>query len=509
MPAATYDARMDLRTAAIDASAQAQYAAIRARDARFDGRLFVGVTSTGIYCRPVCRVRTPLLRNCRFFANAASAERAGFRPCLRCRPELAPGLAFVDSSRSLAQAAARLIVQAVQEGRDVALPGIAAKLGVTDRHLRRIFAAEHGVSPVDFLTTQRLLHAKQLLTDTALPVTQVALASGFASLRRFNAAFAERYRMSPTALRRERADSAAQGATRSAPASGLTVRLGYRPPYDITGMLRFLARRALAGVETVDEAALALRRTLALQHGGRRAAGWVGCRFVPERHEVEIEVAPPLVPALGSVLQRLRQGLDLDADPARVDPALAALPGAPGIRVPGAMDGFEAAVRVVLGQQVTVAAARTLSARLVAALGEPIETPHAGLARLFPTAERVAAADPDQIGRLGIVRQRVRALQALATEVAADRIVLHPLAPLVPTLEALRALPGVGEWTVQLIALRALGWPDAFPATDIGVLDALAPQLDGRDAKAAEAASQAWRPWRGYAVMRLWQSLET
>jgi AraC family transcriptional regulator of adaptative response / DNA-3-methyladenine glycosylase II len=527
-----------------DADADARlYAALRARDARFDGRLFVGVTSTGVYCRPVCRVRTPLLRNCRFFGNAASAERAGFRPCLRCRPELAPGLAFVDSSRSLALTAARLISQAVLEGRDVALPAIAGRLGVTDRHLRRIFAAEHGVSPVDYLTTQRLLHAKQLLTDTTLPVTQVALASGFASLRRFNAAFAERYRMSPTALRRARvggdshddahgdahgdapgdapgeapadAPGDARGTARCEPRAAapaaLTVRLGYRPPFDIAGLLRFFARRAIAGVEVVDEAALTLRRTIAWTQGGRRVAGWVGCRFRPERHEVEVEVAPSLVSMLGALLQRLRQGLDLDADPALVDPLLAALPGAPvaGIRVPGAMDGFEAAVRVVLGQQVTVAAARTLGARLVAALGEPITTPHAGLSLLFPDALRVAGADPAQIGRLGIVRQRVRALQALATEVVAGRIELHPAAPLAPTLDALRALPGIGEWTVQLIALRALGWPDAFPATDIGVLEALAPRLGGRDAKAAEAASQAWRPWRGYAVMRLWQSLET
>jgi AraC family transcriptional regulator of adaptative response / DNA-3-methyladenine glycosylase II len=487
-----------------DATHQAtHYAALRARDARFDGRLFVGVTSTGIYCRPVCRVRTPLLRNCRFFPNAASAERAGFRPCLRCRPELAPGLAFVDSSRSLALVAARLITQAVLEARTLALPDIALRLGVTDRHLRRIFVAEHGVSPVDYLTTQRLLHAKQLLTDTGLPVTQVALASGFSSLRRFNAAFAERYRLSPSALRRE---SAPAGERRAA----LSVRLGYRPPYDMAGLLRFLARRQLAGIEAVDERALTLRRTLAWMHQGRRVQGWLVARFVPERHEVEVELAPTLVPALGGVLQRLRQGLDLDADPALIDPALATLPcpPVPGIRVPGALDGFESAARVILGQQVTVAAGRTLTQRLVDAFGESTATPFPDLGRLFPTAGSVAQADPEAIGRLGIVRQRVRALQALARKMEAGRLALHPGAPLQPTLDALRALPGVGEWTVQLIALRTLGWPDAFPATDIGVLDALAPLLGARDAKAAELTSTAWRPWRGYAVMRLWQTLE-
>ena len=495
---------MDSSPTRAERSRQAQYAAIRSRDARFDGRLFVGVTSTGVYCRPVCRVRTPLMRNCRFFASAALAEAAGFRPCLRCRPELAPGVAFVDSSRALALIAARLLTQAVHEGRDVALPAVAERLGVTDRHLRRIFAQAHGVAPLDYLVTQRLLHAKQLLTDTALPVTQVALASGFSSVRRFNAAFAERYRLAPTALRRERERGAAERSD-----AALVLRLGYRPPYDIDGTLAFLARRALAGVEAVD--ADGWRRTLALSHQGRRLAGWVACRFVPERHEVELALAPALVPALGSVLQRMRQALDLDADPALVDPALATLPGAAvaGVRVAGAADGFEAAVRVVLGQQVTVAAARTLAGRLVAALGTPIATPLADLTHLFPSATQIAEADADTIGRLGIVRQRVRALQALAVEVAAGRIELGPAAPLEHTLDALRALPGIGEWTAQLIALRALGWPDAFPASDIGVLDALAPLIGARDARAAEAVSAAWRPWRAYAVMRLWRNLES
>jgi len=474
------------------------YAAVKARDARFDGRFFVGVTSTGIYCRPVCRVRTPLLRNCRFFGNAASAECAGFRPCLRCRPELAPGLSLVDSSRTLAQEAARALTQAVQEGEDLPLPRLAARLGVTDRHLRRIFAAEHGVSPLDFVTTQRLLQAKQLLTDTALPVTQVALSSGFASVRRFNAAFAERYRLSPTALRREGRSPTP------------VVRLGYRPPYDVAGVLRFLARRALPGLEFVDEATGRVACTMGWTHGGRRLAGWWAVRFVPERHEVEVQVAESLLPVLGAVLQRLRHGLDLDADPSLIDPVLAGVPGPAieGVRVPGAVCGFGAAVRVVLGQQITVAAARTLTSRLASALGEPVQTPVPGLERLFPTAAAVSKADPELIGKLGIVRQRVRALQALATEVAEGRLRLEATAPLQDTLAQLRALPGFGEWTVQLIALRALGWPDAFPATDIGVLDALVPRFGRRDAKAAEAASQAWRPWRGYAVMKLWRSLE-
>ena len=478
----------------------AAYLALKTHDARFDGRLFVGVTSTGIYCRPVCRVRTPMRRNCQFFANAASAERGGFRPCLRCRPELAPGLSLADSSQVLAQAAARLIETAARSGDDPYLPDIATRLGVTDRHLRRIFREAHGVTPIDYLSTQRLLLAKHLLTDTDMPVTQVALASGHASLRRFNAAFVQRYRLNPSALRKQ---------TLHPPPSGLrsnscSLRLAYRPPYDVNGVMRFLAQRALPGVETVD--GLELRRTLRWWHQGQWLQGWLQCRFVPLRHELQLGLAPALMPAVGSLLQRLRHALDLDADPSLIDPCLATMPSPPpaGLRVPGAMDGFETATRIILGQQVTVAAARTLTRRLVAELGQPIDTPFADLDRLFPSAADIAAADPQRIGQLGIVRQRVRALQALAREVADGRIELHPGAPLQATLDSLHALPGIGEWTVQLIAMRVLAWPDAFAATDIGVLNA----LGTRDVAQAMAQAEAWRPWRAYAVMGLWQTLE-
>lgn len=479
-----------------EATPDARYAALAARDARFDGRFFVGVTSTGIYCRPVCRVRLPQQRNCRFFANAASAEQAGFRPCLRCRPELAPGLSLTDSSQVLAAHAARLLQEAVREGRALALPDVAAALGVTDRHLRRIFQDAHGVSPIDFVTTQRLLLAKQLLTDTALPVTQVALASGYGSVRRFNAAFAERYRLSPSALRRSRDDEPA--------GTQPVLRLAWRPPYDVAGMLRFFALRALQGVEAVD--GLELRRTLALPHGDGLLAGWFALRFVPQRHELQLTAAPAFTPVLGALLQRVRQALDLDADPAQIDPVLAALPlpPVPGLRLAGSFDGFETALRIVLGQQITVAAARTLMRRVVERYGAAVETPFAELNRLAPTPAAIAAADPEEVGRLGIVRQRVRALQALAAEVAAGRLRLAPGAPLAPTLAALQALPGIGDWTAQLIALRVLAWPDAFPSTDIGLLNA----LGTRDARAALSQAEAWRPWRGYAVMRLWQHLE-
>ena len=485
----------------------AHYRALRTRDARFDGRLFVGVTSTGIYCRPVCRVRPPKQANCRFFANAASAEHQGFRPCMRCRPELAPGLSLTDSSATLAGQAALMLHQAVHDGADARLPALAGRLGVTDRHLRRIFSVAHGVSPIDYLTTQRLLLAKHLLTDTPMPVTQVALAAGFGSLRRFNAVFLGRYRMSPGALRRARPDG------QIVASDGPTLRLAWRAPYDTTGVMAFFAQRQIAGIEQVD--GLVWRRTLALVHGDQTLSGWFVARLVPERDEVALTVSPSLMPAMGSVMLRLRQALDLDADPAQIDPVLADIVGGiasnsdtppprPGLRLTSGPDGFETAVRVVLGQQVSVAAARTLTQRLVGRFGRVVETPFAGIDRLFPDAAALAGAEPADIGTLGIVRQRVGAIQALARAVVAGDIALNRAAPLQATLDALRALPGVGEWTVQLIAMRALGWPDAWPASDIGILNA----LGSRDIRAGQARAEAWRPWRAYAVMRLWQLLE-
>ena len=481
----------------------AAYQAMRTHDARFDGRLFVGVTTTGIYCRPVCRVRLPRRENCRFFGQATLAEAGGFRPCLRCRPELAPGLSLTDSSEVLAAQAARWLAQAAQDGSDPLMPEMAARLGVTDRHLRRIFLKAHGVTPIAWLTTQRLLMAKQLLTDTALPVQQVALATGYASLRRFNAAFVEHYRMNPTRLRQARGDT---------PLRDAALRLAWRPPYDLAGVLAFVQNRALPGVEQVD--GLTIRRTLALQHQGEWLSGWLTARFVPESCELQLRLAPSLMPAAGSLIARTRQALDLDADPARIDAVLDAGPAMPGpalagVRLPSGWDGFEIAVRVILGQQVTVAAARTLTSRLVQRFGSPVETPFPGLDRLFPSAATLAAAAAEDIGTLGIVRQRVGALQALAREVASGRLLLHRSAPIEPTLAALQALPGIGEWSAHLIAMRALAWPDAWPASDIAVLNALRPLTGGeRNVAQAIMLAEAWRPWRAYAVMRLWRSLE-
>jgi AraC family transcriptional regulator, regulatory protein of adaptative response / DNA-3-methyladenine glycosylase II len=473
--------------------ADSAYLALKARDARFDGRLFVGVTSTGVYCRPVCRVRTPRFENCRFFATRERAEAAAFRPCLKCRPEIAPGLSAMDSSATLADTAARAIEHAVHAGQPLALPQLAARLGVTDRHLRRIFAAVHGVSPVAYLTTQRLLLAKQLLTDTTMPVTQVALASGFESLRRFNHAFVQHYRLQPTQLRK---DGAAPGRERA-------LRLAFRPPLDAEALLGFFARRQLDGIEQVDVATGVLRRTLAWADG---RIGWIELRLRPERAELELRTSDSLAPVLGAVIRRVRHAFDLDADPARIDPVLALLPlpPRPGLRLPGSLDSFETAARVILGQQVTVKAARTLAGRLVQRFGSPIDTSFEGLDRVFPSAATIAAASADDIGTLGIVRQRVNALQALAQALVEGRLRLDPDAPIDDTLAALTALPGIGDWTAQVIAMRALAWPDAWPVADIGLMNA----LGTRDRAELIARAEAWRPWRAYAVMRLWQHLE-
>ena len=480
--------------------ADACYRAVAAHDARFDGAFFIGVTSTGIYCRPVCRVKTPRRENCRFFAHASQAEGAGFRPCLRCRPELAPqtlAWSAQDASALLAQHAARLLDSPDAWGDEVpSVAGLAARLGVSDRHLRRVFEAELGVSPMDWLQTRRLLAAKQLLADTRLPVAQVALAAGFASLRRFNAAFAAQYRMSPTALRRDGSEAK--------PGDGIAVTLGFRPPYDVREMLQFLQQRGIAGVEQIDQSTHTVARTLRLDDDTR---GWIACRFEPEQHRVQVRVADSLAPQLPRLIARVRAWLDLDADPAAIHAVLGAdFPALAGLRVPGTLDGFELAVRAVLGQQVTVAAARTLTTRLVERFGTPLATPIDGLTRLFPSPAALAAASGDELGQLGLVRQRQAAIHALAQAVSSGHISLHAGADVAATMDALKALPGIGAWTADYIALRALRWPDTFPSGDMALQKALAPEGQRLTARAAESRAERWRPWRAYAVIRAWHS---
>jgi AraC family transcriptional regulator of adaptative response / DNA-3-methyladenine glycosylase II len=476
------------------------YRALQAHDSRFDGRFFVGVSSTKIYCRPVCTVRTPLRRNCNFFASAAAAEAKGYRPCLRCRPELAPGYAVVDANRRLAQSAAGMI----EDGRlsDASLEMLAAALGVTDRHLRRVFQQEFGVSPVEYAQTQRLLLAKRLLTDSTMPVIDVAMASGFASLRRFNDAFRTRYRMTPGELRR---DAAAE-----APAERLVFELAYRPPYDWASIHAFLSKRAIPGVEAADTRSYS--RTVRVTHRSRTMTGWISVAPAPRKNALSVSVSPSLAPALPAVLSRVKHLFDVAAHPDEIGRALGAIAAArPGLRLPGAMDGFELAVRAILGQQVTVAAATRIAARLVDTFGEDIETPIEGLRKLFPTPETLAGLDSSKIAAAGVVSVRAKAIVALSQEAASGRLRLEPSAEVASTITALDALPGVGPWTAQYIAMRALAWPDAFPHPDVALIKAAraAGNLKpGTSAREVLAHSDQWRPWRAYAVMHLWKSLE-
>jgi AraC family transcriptional regulator of adaptative response / DNA-3-methyladenine glycosylase II len=478
------------------------YLALKARDPRFDGNFFTGVTSTGIYCRPVCSVKTPKRENCRFFVHAAQAENAGFRPCLRCRPELAPhsvAWSIQDASYILAHQAARLLDE--PEAWGDAAPSVellAARLGVSDRHVRRIFESQFGVSPLQYLQTRRLLTAKQLLADTALPITQVALISGYASVRRFNAAFVSHYGLNPTQLRR-------QGASGSD--TGITVKLGYRPPYDVTAMAAFFRKRQINAIEFVadDAGTTGVGRTFRVEAGGKVHVGWIHATFDESHSHVALRISDSLREVLPLVIRRLRAMLDLDADPQAINAVLhASFPGGDGLRVPGAMDGHELAVRAVLGQQITVAAARTLAQRMVDKLGEPIETPWPELTRLFPSAAVLAQASGDTLGQLGIVRQRQAAIVGIAKAVAEKRLQLHGGADVNATIAVLKELPGIGDWTAQYIAMRALRWPDAFPAGDVALHKALGVQGKKNPAKEAELASMAWKPWRSYAVIRAW-----
>ncbi len=469
---------------------EACFRAVRARDRRFDGRFFTAVSSTGIYCRPICPVRPPKRENMRFFSSAAAAEGAGYRPCLRCRPERAPGLASVDAASRLAGAAiAGIEEHAVSNSR---VGDLAASLGVSDRHLRRVTEAELGVSPIELAQTQKLLLAKRLLSETSLKLTDIAFASGFGSVRRFNALFKSRYGLNPRSIRRT-GDAA----------RGLKCLLDFRPPLAWESMLAYLRLRAIPGVESVDETHY--RRTVAIgEH-----QGFIEVSLASSGTALEVEVSPDLAPVIGAVIVRVKNLFDLGATPDAVtevlslDPMLAAVVRRiPGLRVPGAFDGFELAVRAVLGQQVSVRGATTLAGRWAAAFGTPLTTPHAALTVLPPSAARMCSVGADEIASLGVVGARARCLVTLAHAAAERRIVLGLAADVEVQIERLTALPGIGPWTAQYIAMRALRWPDAFPAEDLMVLRAA-----GLGKKELRARAESWRPWRAYATHYLWQSL--
>ncbi|MDL5052001.1 AlkA N-terminal domain-containing protein [Oscillatoria laete-virens NRMC-F 0139] len=474
------------------------YKALASRDPRFDGVFFVGVTSTGVYCRPICPVKTPLQKNCRFFRSAEAAEKEYFRPCLRCRPELAPGLAPVDNAQRIAS----LVLHRMDEGlvNGAGMEDLAAQFHLSSRQLRRIVQKELGVSPVELLQTRRLLLAKQLLTETQLPVTQIAFASGFASLRRFNAAFSSQYRMPPTRLRKSISadvnEASLHGTSR--------LQLGYRPPLDWRAMLQFLAGRAIRNVEWATNESYA--RTVRIG----KHTGWIRVTQARNRNTLVVEFTHSLTEVLPALLGRLRNLFDLAARPDQIashlsqDPVLKkCVLKNPGLRVPGAFDGFEMALRAILGQQITVQAATTLAGRVAECFGEKIRTPFEQLTYLSPRVERIAGARTEDIAELGIIAARSNCMIALARAVRSGALKFETGSDPALAIQQLIELPGIGPWTAHYIAMRALRWPDAFPKEDIAVRK----KLGGLSSKQAEARSQLWRPWRSYAVLHLWTGL--
>jgi AraC family transcriptional regulator, regulatory protein of adaptative response / DNA-3-methyladenine glycosylase II len=484
---------------------EACYRVLQTRDARFDGRLFVGVTSTGIYCRPICPARTPKFEHCRFFPSAAAAQEAGFRPCLRCRPETAPDLASWRGTSNTVSRALALIADGALDVGESGVDALAERVGVGERQLRRLFQQHLGASPVAVAQTRRVLFAKQLIHETRMPMAAVAIASGFGSVRRFNETFHALFHRPPGALRR-RTTGGRDLADSTAP---VTVRVRYKPPYDWDAMLTYLAGRAIEGVEEVADDRY--RRVVS----GDGQLGTVEVGHDAARHSLQVTVRFPSVRVLPSVLARVRRVFDVGADIETIgahlsrDPFLAELVARrPGLRAPGAWDGFELAVRAILGQQVTVAAARRLAGRLVASCGEAVVNAareDAPLRFAFPSPARVAAAD---LSSLGMPGARRAALKALAEAAAADPDLFRPFGTIEEAITRLRAIRGVGEWTAQYIALRALREPDAFPASDIGLLRGLA--IDTGGVRPTPAAllrrAERWRPWRAYAAQHLWSA---
>ena len=482
----------------MDMDRTACYRAISTRDARFDGRLFVSVKTTGIYCRPICPARTPKFENVSFYASAAAAQEAGFRPCLRCRPEISPELAFWRGTSNTVSRALALIEAGGLDDDDI--EGLSDRLGVGARQLRRLFRQHVGASPIAVAQTRRVLLAKQLIHETSLPMAQVALASGFNSVRRFNETFLQLFGRPPATLRRTRDHSRREAGT-------LSVRLAYRPPYDWDAMLSFLAARAIPAVEFVS--GNGYRRTIAI--GAHR--GVIGVTPA-DKNRVDVKIRFPDMAALPQIIARVRRVFDLAADPDTIgahlslDPVLAPLVKArPGLRVPGAWDGFELAMRAIFGQQITVPAATKLLGKLVQAYGEPLPAQASdgeGLTHLFPSSVRIAGAE---LAALGMPGARAKAASALAQIMADDPAIFSRGASLEDAVAKLRALPGIGEWTAQYIAMRELREPDAFPAADVGLLRALAAP-DGLRPSPDEllARAEKWRPWRAYAALHLWAS---
>jgi AraC family transcriptional regulator of adaptative response / DNA-3-methyladenine glycosylase II len=471
------------------------YRALQARDARFDGRLFVAVKTTGIYCRPVCPATTAKRENCLFFPSAAAAQEAGFRPCLRCRPETAPAHGSWNGTSNTVSRGLALIAEGKLDGDDANVETLAERLGVGERQLRRLFQQHLGASPIAVAQTRRVLFAKQLIHETRLPMAEIALAAGFGSVRRFNETFQHLYARPPSALRRTNAGKPSDAT------SGVAVRLRYRPPYDFDAMLAHLRARAVEGVETVT----AGRYCRTVREDG--VLGSVEVAHLPREQSLLATIVVPNVRALPGVIARIRRAFDLDVDVSAVgqhlgrDPFLAELVAArPGLRAAGAWDGFELGLRAVLGQQVSLAAARTLAGKLVALCGQRRDAA-SPLAFAFPTPEEVCRAD---LERLGMPSARRRALASLAAAAVADPLLFQARSSVEATVSRLLEVPGIGPWSAHYIALRAAREPDAFPASDLGLLRGATRRGKRPTPRELELRSERWRPFRAYAAEQLW-----
>jgi AraC family transcriptional regulator, regulatory protein of adaptative response / DNA-3-methyladenine glycosylase II len=471
------------------------YRAVQARDARYDGRFFTCVKTTGIYCRPICPARPPKLANCTFVPTAAAAQEAGYRPCLRCRPESSPELDAWRGTEATVSRALKLIESGVLDEGNIGT--LAERLEIGPRQLRRLFSKHVGAAPITVAQTRRVLLAKQLIHQTNLPMIDVALASGFGSVRRFNETFQRMYGRSPSSLRRR---------TTGGASPEISLLLPYRPPYDWEAIARFFADRAIAGVEIVAGDSY----SRAIEFDG--AVGTVEVAHAPEQSSLQVTVRFPRLNALPTIIARVRRQFDLGAEPMAIasalksDPVFAPLVIArPGLRVPGTWDGFEIAVRAVLGQQISVSAARKLAGQLVAVLGTPIETENGfeGITHVFPGPDLFHAKT---IAKLGMTGARREALVGIAKAAAGDERLFQPRRDLIEAVAHLRKLPGVGEWTAQYIAMRALGESDAFLAADIGLQRGLAKGERRPTAAQLLERAERWRPWRAYAMLHLWMA---
>jgi AraC family transcriptional regulator of adaptative response / DNA-3-methyladenine glycosylase II len=520
-------------------SADACYAALEARDRRYDGAIYVGVRSTRIYCRPVCPARTPRRSNCSFFPSAALAEQAGYRPCLRCRPEVAPHLAAPLDGDPLAHRAALLLERTAHRLDDSAIESVAARLGCTSRHLRRAVVASLGVTPIELVQTARLLTAKRLLTDTDLSILDVAFASGFGSVRRMNDLFRRRYRMTPSDLRAApetpRLRDAERGADDARARSGTRFHLAYRPPFAWDALLVHLSHRAIPGVETVifdgpkdggdgpptsdhgrrmamsPPRPVAYRRVVTVEGPAprTRAVGWIDVTNDASQCRLAVSLSDALVSHAPSILPRVRALFDLDASPLAIDSHLARDPrlavsvaGTPGLRVPGAFDGFELAWRTIVGQQISVKSASTIAGAIAARAGAPIETPFPDLRLATPTPISLSELQERDYRSAGLIQPRIDAIRSLADAVARGAISFEPGGDVPLLARELMAIRGIGPWTVSYLLMRASRHPDSFPYDDLVLRRALA----STRRREAEAETASWSPWRAYAAMHLWRS---